>query len=155
MNPTLLAATGLLALASVTRGMDFALSPTVLGLFASAWVLSATAPSTPVGTFPTAAVFYLLLLWLVSPTALVIAVAVGYLLAVVVKGGQGLQAELRLGVLPLLAAAAVTNLLLAEQPLPMLAAAGGLVYLLTLNLCAGWQAEQRYHQGVPTAPGRG
>ncbi len=152
MNPTLLAATGLLALASVTRGMDFALSPTVLGLFASAWVLSATAPSTPVGTFPTAAVFYLLLLWLVSPTALVIAVAVGYLLAVVVKGGQGLQAELRLGVLPLLAAAAVTNLLLAEQPLPMLAAAGGLVYLLTLNLCAGWQAEQpAARQGLPWA----
>lgn len=136
---------------SVTQGWNFQLSLAGWGLLAAAAGSSLVAPATPLGTFPTAAVFHLLLLQLVSPTAAALSSCVGLLLTVLARGGSGFWAELRLGAIPVLLTTAVGNLVLKDQPLPMMVAASGMVYLLALNLCANWQAEQTSQLGLPWA----
>jgi signal transduction histidine kinase len=136
---------------SVIQGWNFPLTITGWGLLAAAAGSSLIAPATPLGTFPTAAVFHLLLLQLVSPTLASLSTAVGLMLTVLARGGGGFWAELRLGAIPMLATTAVGSLVLVDQPLTMRVAASGLVYLLALNLCANWQAEQTAQLGVPWA----
>lgn len=152
MNAKLLVAAGILCTASAIHGVSLALTPTSIGLFVAGWALTLLAPRTPVGSFPSAAVFFLLLVQLVTPFAATIGTVVGFLLTIALRGGGGdLEAELRLGTLPPLVTSAVASLALVGQPLPLMVAATSFVYLLALNLCAGWQAQKGQRLPVPWA----
>ena len=152
MNAKLLVAAGILCTASAIHGVSLALTPTSIGLFVAGWALTLLAPRTPVGSFPSAAVFFLLLVQLVTPFAATIGTVVGFLLTIALRGGGGdLEAELRLGALPPLVTSAVASLALVGQPLPLMVAATSFVYLLALNLCAGWQAQKGQRLPVPWA----
>lgn len=122
--------------------MNFELSPTALGLAVAGWALQLSQPRTPLGRFPSAATFYLLLILMVAPLAGALAAMLGILLAIGLKQDDW-RSELNLSLLPILLSAAISSYPLAEQPLPLRTAACGLVYLLVLNLAAGRQAAQR------------
>ncbi len=141
MNAGVALLAALLLGASLVPHTGLRVDPISLGLALAAWTLQLVQPRTPLGRFPSAAVFYLLLIVLVSPSAGALAVTLGLALSVGLLGDDW-RAELRLSALPVLLSAAISNQLLAGQPLSLGMAACGLVYLLALNLAAGQQAER-------------
>jgi signal transduction histidine kinase len=129
---------------SLYQAPPFEVQGLTLALIACAVTATVLAPQTPIGNFPSGAVFYLLLVAQVSPAVGAVSFLVGFLLWAVAYSKRSWESELRLNGLPVLLTAAVTNLALRGQPKIMLLLGVGLVFLLTLNLCASWQARQAH-----------
>lgn len=107
-----------------------------------AWVVNLLSPRTPVGVFPAASSFYLLLLLLVGPAVAALCACFGLLLWALVNSGHQLEKEVRLGLLPLLTTVVVSKYFLAEASQLLAVSATCFFYLMMLNMCATWQAGQ-------------
>lgn len=136
------AAGAALAVAACYQPVPVRAEPLSFTLVAAAVGLTLIAPTTPIGTFPSGAVFFLLLTSLVSPALAAAALGAGFLLWSIVYSDRDRVAEFQLNGLPLLSAAAVANLFLRDQPDALLIGGIGLVYLLALNLSARRQAQR-------------